>query len=168
MIPRAFLPFVSRPPEPPEPELTIYDYDGTTERDWAWLEEEFGAVTLDRGDGAASVRVLRAIEGPSTLVIRVEDPEGTPRQNVPVFFHWPDAPELDPGLYACGLTRGIVEQTNDRGEVGFGMGRGAYYFPPAGGPHSVWVAVEGTDCLGGMGMLGGTNHQHLDSVWVIP
>jgi hypothetical protein len=167
MIPRAFLPFVSRQP-PPEPELTIYDYDGMTEQDWAWLEEEFGAVVLDRGNGAASVRVLRAITGPSTLTIWVEDAEGNPLADVPVVFSWPGADPLESQYYGCGLTQGVVGETKVTGEVGFGMGTGAYYFPPDGGPHTVWVAVEGTDCLRGMGMLGGTEHNHVDSVWVLP
>lgn len=165
---RVYLPLVVAPLAPPEPELTIYDFDGTALRDWEWLQSTFGAVVLEREAGTASVKALRAIEGPSALTIRVEDPAGTPRQNVPVVFHWPDAPNLEPREVACGLTRGIVGLTNDRGEVGFGMGTGAYYFPPEGGPHIVWVAVEGTDCLRGMGMLGGTNHQHLDSVWTVP
>jgi hypothetical protein len=159
---------VARPPTAPQPELTILDFDGTTERDWDWLTATFGAVVLERGSGTASATVLQAIEGPSALTIRVEDPRGTPRQDVPVVFYWPDAPELNAGEYACGLTRGIVTQTDGNGEVGFAMGTGAYYFPPDGGPHSVWVAVDGTDCLRGMGMLGGTNHQHLDSIWTVP
>lgn len=166
-VPRAFLPLVAGPPASPQPEVAVYDFDETTVRDWDWLESTFGAVVLERGIGAASVKVLRAIEGPSALTIRVEDTAGTPRQNLPVVFHWSDAPELMPEEVACGLTRGIVGRTNDKGEVGFGMGTGAYYFPPDGGPHTVWIAVEGTDCLRGMGMLGGTNHNHLDSVWTV-
>ena len=167
-VPRAFLPLVAGPPASPQPELAVYDFDGSTVRVWDWLESTFGAVILERGAGAARVKVLRAIEGPSALTIRVENPAGTPRQNLSVVFHWPDAPELQPEEAACGLTRGIVGRTNDKGEVGFGMGAGAYYFPPDSGPHTVWVAVEGTDCLRGMGMLGGTNHKHLDSVWTVP
>lgn len=166
-VPRAFLPLVAGPHASPQPELTVYDFDGSTVRDWDWLESTFGAVVLGRGAGAASVKVLRAIEGPSALTIRVENPDGAPLQNLSVVFHWSDAPELMPEEVACGLTRGIVGRTNDKGEVGFGMGTGAYYFPPDGGPHTVWIVVEGTDCLRGMGMLGGTNHNHLDSVWTV-
>ena len=167
LIPRAFLPLVMLPDVPPEPDLTIYDKYGT-EQDWDWLVASFGAVTLERGSGTASVRVLREVEGPATLVVWVENADGDPIENVPVIFHWAGAPSLPPEQQACGLDRGIVGLTKHTGEVGFGMGGGAYYFPPDGGPHVVWVATEGTDCLGGLGMLGGTNHIHLDSVWRIP
>jgi len=167
LTPRAYLPLVVGPPAIVEPALTIYDLNGL-ERDWEWLTTTFGAVTLDRGTGAAAVTVLRAIEGPATLVIHVENPEGSPMENVPVVFYWPDADPLPPEQQACGLDRGIVGNTNIDGDVGFGMGPGAYYTPPGAGPHIVWVAVEGTDCLRGMGMLGRTNHIHLDSVWRLP
>jgi len=166
--PRAYLPFVSHVAELPEPPPTIFDYDGTTERDWAWLEEEFGNVVLDRGSRAASVSVLRAIKDDSTLVARVVDAQGAPRPGVPVVFYWPGADPLQPEEYACGLTRGLVIYTKENGEAGFGMGSGAWYAPPDGGPHTVWVAVDGTDCLWGMGMLFGTNHDHLNSVWTVP
>ena len=146
------------------PALTIYDLSGQ-EQDWNWLIETFGAVTLTRGSGAAHVAVLRAVEGPTALVVRVETATGSPVEGIPVVFHWPDAPYLAPEQQACGLERGIVGYTNANGDVGFGMGGGAYYFPPSGGPHTVWLALDGTDCLGGLGMLGGTNHIHLDSVW---
>jgi hypothetical protein len=167
LTPRAFLPLVMNPPGAVEPTLTIYDLDGM-ERDWDWLVANFGAVTLNRGTGAASVTVLRAVEGPNALVIHVENSEGTPMENVPVVFYWPDAPELPPEQQACGLDRGIVGYTKSSGDVDFAMGPGAYYFPPGAGPHVVWVPVEGTDCLRGLGMLGGTNHIHLDSVWRVP
>jgi hypothetical protein len=167
MIPRAFVPLVIQPQGAPEPTLTIYDLDGN-EQDWEWLIDTFGAVTLERGSGAASVTVLDAIEGPTVLVVTVENHDGNPVENVPVVYYWPDAPMLPPEQQACGLDRGEVIFTKANGNAEFGMGGGAYYFPPAGGPHIVWVAVEGTDCLGGLGMLGGTNHIHLDSVWRIP
>jgi hypothetical protein len=167
LVPRAFFPLVINPGVPPEPELTIYDKYGT-EQDWDWLETNFGAVTLERGTGAASVRVLREVEGPSTLVVWVENADGDPIENVTVVFHWPGAPLLPPEQQACGLDRGITGLTKSTGEAGFGMGPGSYYFPPDGGPHVVWVAAEGTDCLGGLGMLGATNHIHLDSVWRMP
>jgi hypothetical protein len=167
VTPQAFLPFVVRSPAQEEPALTIYDLDGM-ERDWDWLTATFGAVTLARGTGAASVTVLRAIEGPVRLAIHVQNPIGDPVENVPVVFYWPDAPQLLPGQQACGLDRGDVHYTDGNGYVDFILGEGAYYFPPDGGPHTVWIAAEGTDCLGGLGMLGGTNHIHLDSVWTLP
>jgi hypothetical protein len=167
LVPRAWLPIVLRQEIPAEPELAIYDRYGT-EQDWDWLVANFGAVTLERGSGAARVTILRKVEGPSTLVVRVENADGDPLESVPVVFCWPDAPLLPPEQQACGLTRGEVILTKSNGNAEFSMGPGAYYFPPDGGPHVVWVAAEGTDCLGGWGMLGGTNHIHLDSVWRMP
>jgi hypothetical protein len=164
---QVFLPLLMRPEEPT---LTIHDLEGV-EQDWDWLSGTFGAVTLQRGIGGASVRELSTIEGPSTLVVRVEDAHGDPLEGVPVVFYWPDAPSLLPEQQACGLDRGIVGLSKSNGNAEFGMGGGAYYFPPdERGPHSVWVVVPGgsTDCLGGLGMLGGTNHIHLDSVWRLP
>ena len=167
LLPRAFVPLVMSAEIPEPPSLTIYDFDGV-ERDWDWLIATFGAVSLDRGTGSASVRQLRAIEGPSSLVILIDRTNGDPIEGVPVIFYWPDAPLLPPEQQACGLDRGLVIPTNEKGTAEFSMGGGAYYFPPDGGPHIVWVATEGTDCLRGMGMLGGTNHSHLDSVWRVP
>lgn len=165
--PQAFLPLVVRSGEG-EASLTIYDLNGA-ERDWDWLVATFGAVVLERGTGTASVTVLRAVEGPSTLIVHVEDASGTPLPNIPVVFYWPDAPGLPPEQQACGLDRGVIGYTKvENGNAEFAMGKGAYYFPPAGGPHVVWIATPGTDCLHGLGMLGGTNHIHLDSVWRMP
>jgi hypothetical protein len=44
------------------------------------------------------------------------------------------------------------------------MGRGDYYFPPEGGASAVWVASSAgpSDYISGLGMLGGTNHRHID------
>jgi hypothetical protein len=81
---------------------------------------------------------------------------------------WEGADELPLWAQACGKTRGDLGYTEPSGKIGFGMGGGSYYFPPDGGPHVLWVATGGTDCLGGMGMLGGTNHYHLDSNWKLP
>jgi hypothetical protein len=167
LVPQAWLPIVLRQEVPAEPELAIYDKYGT-EQDWDWLVANFGAVTLERGCGEASVQVLRETEGPTALVVRVENADGDPVENVPVVFYWPAAPLLLPEQQACGLTRGEVILTKSNGNAEFSMGPGVYYFPPDGGPHVAWVAVEGSDCLSGLGMLGGTNHIHLDSVWRMP
>jgi hypothetical protein len=161
---RTFLPLLIRPRQA---SIAIYDLGGV-EQDWDWLTETFGAVTLDRGTGSASVHELRAIEGPATLVVRIEDADGNALEGVPVVFYWPDAPMLLPEQQACGLDRGLIIPTKSNGNAEFAMGGGSYYFPPGGGPHVVWVPTGGTDCLGGLGMLGGTNHTHLDSVWRMP
>lgn len=151
---------------PCEPTLTIYDLDGT-EQDWPWLIDTFGAVTLQRGTCAGSVATLQAIEGPTALTVLVLDGDGTPVQDMEVVFYWPGAPALEPGQEACGLDRGLVLLTKEHGKAEFSMGGGSYYWPPAAGPHTVWLVTQGTDCLGGLGMIAATNHIHLDSEWVI-
>jgi hypothetical protein len=87
-------------------------------------------------------------------------------------WYWPDAPE-DPdcgpvGGVPAGMTpgRAVSGLTNDNGDIGHAMGRGAYYWPDQGqiGPHAVWVygtSVQ-SDVILGLGMIGETNHDHLD------
>jgi hypothetical protein len=60
--------------------------------------------------------------------------------------------------------RGVFGGTNIEGNIGFGMGHGDYYFPPNVGASAVWVAdgAGPADVVSGLGMLGGTNHRHLD------
>jgi len=168
LTPRAYLPFVMRQEEPPVPDLAIYDKYGTLQ-DWDWLVTRFGDVTLDRGTGAASVGELREVEGTSTLVLWLFNANGEPIVGQEVIFYWPDAPDLESYQEACGLTQGVMGQTKENGEVGFGMGPGAHYVPEEGevGPHQVWIVRAGTDCLRGLGMIL-DNHIHLDSVWVLP
>lgn len=164
----AFLPLVRRSDyqPPPAPSVLIFDKDGV-ERDWAWLIEKFGAVTLAEGDGSARVRVLQEVEGTMALVAHVEQ-GGQPVVNYPVMFYWPDAPMLDPGLQACGKEQALVILTKENGNAELEMGPQSYYFPPEGGPYVVWVGGPGSDCLGGLGWLGQTNHIHLDSEWELP
>ena len=165
LIPRAYLPVVMRPEEP---DLTIYDKYGTLQ-DWDWLVDRFGDVTLDRGTGTASVVELREVEGPVSLTLWLENADGLPIEGQAVVFYWPDAPELkEPQQRACGLSQGVIGYTKETGEVGFGMGDGAWYNPDAGevGPHQVWIVTDGTDCLRGLGWF--EDHIHLDSVWRLP
>jgi hypothetical protein len=178
LTPRAYLPLVIRPEEPPPPtptptsppppEFAIYDKYGTLQ-DWDWLVAKYGDVTLDRGTDAAKVIELREVEGTSTLVLWLENANGDPLVGQAAVFYWPDAPLLEPHQRLCGLDRGIIGYSKENGEVGFGMGWGAHYDPELGqvGPHQVWVVTEGTDCLRGLGMLF-DNHIHLDSVWRLP
>ncbi|HNS50217.1 MAG TPA: hypothetical protein PKO09_03460 [Anaerolineae bacterium] len=159
------------------PPVRVYDYDGT-ERDWDWLVTTFGAVWVEPGDGSACLAELRAIHDDATLNVRVRDSDGQPADGIPVIFHWPDAPFLPPELVGC-YDRGVYGITgeghksawaqidSDPGSVGFGMGGGAFYCPPSGGPHTVWTGVEGSDCVHGLGMLCWTNHDHVDPTFVL-
>ncbi len=166
LIPRAWIPFVM---VPEVPDVAIYDEDGIL-RDWDWLVSVFGAVTLDQGTGAAKVVELREAGQYATLIVHVEDSQGAPIVGQEVVFWYSTAPELQPYQQACGLINGVIGYTKDNGNAEFGMSSGSYYFPSetVAGPHVVWIVREGTDCLRGLGMLGGTDHYHLDSVWVLP
>jgi hypothetical protein len=99
----------------------------------------------------------------------VRHADGTPSAGTTVVRYWPDADPLDPALYGCnGLMQGVYGETKDTGEIGFGMGSGDYYWPPDGGVSAIWVGRMPSDCITGLGMVGGTNHRHLDSVFRLP
>jgi hypothetical protein len=166
---QAYLPLVMRPAGCPP--VRVFDYDGN-EQDWAWLVQTFGAVVILSGTGSACAVELRAKKDDSTLLVTVLDSGGQPLGGITVVFHWPGAPSLPPDLVGCydeGVY-GVTKQAPDpaAGTVGFGMGQGAYYDPPAGGPHTVWVGVAGSDCISGLGMLANTNHYHLDPTFALP
>jgi hypothetical protein len=185
LTPHAFLPIVMRPeptptptptptPSPtptssPPPELAIYDKYGTLQN-WDWLVSVFGPVSLIRGTDAAKVIELREAGPHSSLIVRVEDSYGNPIAGQEVVFYWSGAPLLQPYQRACGLDRGDVILTKDNGNAEFPMGTGSYYYPDRGeaGPHVVWIPRAGTDCLHGLGMIAGTDHTHLDTVWRLP
>jgi hypothetical protein len=91
---------------------------------------------------------------------------------VRVAFYWSDAPvEPDAGP-AGGVLPGMVPgradvgTTSDNGDVGWGMGKGAYYWPGKGeiGPHAVWVAGANTRSaiVLGFGMVAMTAHYGFD------
>lgn len=141
--------------------VKVFDASGN-EKTAAWLKAEFGDVEIRSAPAASAYRVLELREniGPATTIVTVLDVNGQPIPNVNVVWSWPDAP-VDATLGWDG--KGVVGVTNDNGDVGFGMGKGGFYFPPAKGPHAVWIT--GGDYIGGLGMLGLTNHRHLDVVY---
>lgn len=149
----------------------IYDQHGQ-EQDWSWLIANFGAVKLERAEAAEGVgRVYRIVmlrdsEGPAVTVVNVTDQGGEPLENVRVVRYWPDAPSLPgwPPPASRWRDRGVYGGTNIRGDIGFGMGRGDYFFPPNGGASALWIADERgpSDFIEGLGMLGGTHHRHLN------
>ena len=128
------------PPDPPDPpdSVQILDKDGQL-RDWDWLTLEFGLTPAEVEQGT-QWHVTRIQEGGSEAAIVVYAPPGTV-----VAFGWPD-----------GYTEATVEP---KGELGFSMGPGAYYWPPAVGPHYIQV---GDVFMDGLGMIGGTNHRHVN------
>lgn len=162
---RVFLPTIGK--QSAQLELEVFDWAGNLQS-WDWLVEHYGAVWLQEGSGAASVSVLREDLSGNTVLIATVERNHQPVQDVPVMFYWPDAPWLPSELKACGLDQALVIYTNASGEAHFSMGGGSAYWPPAGGPHVVWVGGSGSDCLGGLGWLGQTQYYHVNSEWILP
>ncbi len=149
----------------------IFDRQGR-EQDWDWLAANFGDISLQRAEISKGERLafritkLQESEGPAVQIVHVTVEGGEPLEGICVARHWPDAPELPvwPPPASFWRDRGVHGKTNVEGNIGFGMGRGDYYFPPSGGASAVWVADAAgpSDFLSGLGMLGGTNHRHVD------
>jgi len=152
-------------------DLKIYDQQGQ-EQDWDWLVANFGAVNLERAEIPAGVtqafRIVKLLDvlGPASQVVKVVDQDDNPMEGLTIVRHWPDAPELPqwPAPTSRWRSRGVFGPTKSNGDIGFGMGHGDYYFPPKGGSSAVWVADQRgpSDLIHGLGMIGATNHRHLD------
>jgi len=138
-------------PEPPLPgnggKMKIYDWEGR-ERDWAWLRGKYGDVQVHVPEGGTTWTACELREdlgGSNTLLVEVR---GAPPGTL-VTFAWPDGSAQAP--------------TKETGRAEFPMGGGAYYQPPSGGPHRVWVSGGGgSEVVDGLGMLFGSNHHHLN------
>jgi hypothetical protein len=168
----------------------IFDKYGT-QQSWAWLQEYYGALVIhpatagpgwrcvelhENADIATGVKkgpFLGHIGAAAIIMVHVQDDTGSPAANVQVAWYWPDAPENPEAGPANGVPSAMRPghadnpgTTDGNGNVGFGMGGGAYYFPPNQGPHATWIYGTGTnsDVVLGLGMRGGTNH---DSLWPV-
>jgi hypothetical protein len=142
------------------------------ERDFAYAEAKYG-VAFRRAEVEPGQKVYRLVElwektGHHSLITQVLDESGNPMDRVDVAFYWRDAPDPpDPPteVYSHDWHRNFVHgPTNVNGDVGPGMGRGAYHGEGEGGPHAVWVRDPNipSDVCEKLGMLAGTNHDHLD------
>jgi len=156
-IERVFLPIIYGRQQ----EVDVVNCEGEP-ADWEWLVEAFGDVRVQRGGGATLTELTCDASGISSLRVRVYDKDG-PVEGAIVIYFWPGAPLL-PEEFRGWYDRGISAVTNNEGRADFAMGHGNYYFPPEGGASSIWVYPNG-DLLEGLGMLGGTNHTHLNSEW---
>lgn len=172
----------------------VFDRYGN-EKSWEWLVEHYGPVVVhpanpgggwrcielhenaDLAGGAKATphigTVFNGIMAASVIMVHFQNADGSPFQGHRVAWYWPDAPD-DAN---CGPVNGVPDgmqpnrsakpgETNMNGDVGFGMGGGAYYFPPNIGPHAVWAYGNevNSDVVFGLGMLGGTNH---NSLWPV-
>ena len=152
-------------------EIRVFDMDGV-ERDFEYAKSKYG-VAFRRASVAAGQKVYRLVElrektGNASLITKVLDEAGQPVADADVAIYWPDAPdppdpptELLPHDWYGNFTHG---PTNANGDVGPGMGKGAYHGQGEGGPHAVWVRDPGypSDICEKLGMLAGTFHDHLD------
>jgi len=151
--------------------MRIIDRNNQT-RDWNWLVGIFGPIEIKPAPADAPAwRVVELAEsvGPATLIVKLLGAAGHPVEGVLVARTWPDEslPFLPESLQVTGakpnpfgriLAKGVFGPTNTTGDIGFGMGRGDYYFLPSAGASTIWC--EGlSDQIVGLGMLGGTEHQ---------
>lgn len=156
--------------------MRVIDCEGH-ERDMGYLRAKYGAFFLVPATPAPGplyrVTTLREkVNTAASLVVTVRDRDGRPIAGERVAWYWddadpdPDAGPLDGVLPWMRPGRAVSGWTNEEGDTGFGMGRGAYFFPQEGqvGPHGVWIHGAGTrsDLLYGLGMLGQTAHDHFD------
>ncbi len=165
------------PPEPPDPNggdemvIKVVDKD-YNEKDFAWAETKYG-VAYRRAEVAPGQKVYRLVElwektGTTSLVTQVLDEDSNPMANVGVAFYWsgaPDPPEPATEVYPHDWYLNFIHgPTNVNGDVGPGMGTGAYHGEGEGGPHAVWVRDPNipSDICDKLGMLAGTFHDHLD------
>lgn len=161
-------------------DIRVYDWQGN-ERNMDYLRARYGDFIIHPappGEGPVfKISALREkIYTAATLVVRVTNKDGAPIEGLQVAWYWPDAP-VDPYAGPQGglppqmrPQRAVTGFTNINGDTGFGMGRGAYFFPSQGqiGPHATWIYGQATrsDVILGLGMLGQTNHDHYDVEFV--
>jgi hypothetical protein len=134
---------------------------------------DVGVLTRDHGSmeviftAGSSKFAAENPDAPAIIIVTVLDADGNPQPGISVPWYWPDAPIRDTCLPPNGLPPEIPVLrfggpgvTNPSGQIGLAMGEGAYYFPPAIGPHAVWICVPGvaTQFIIGLGMKGLTNH----------
>ena len=144
--------------------IDIFDINGAL-RDWDWLVANYGDVRIQSPGDEPCYRVveLREKHDESAFIVQVRMADGVPQQGVDVVFYW-DSADLLPD--AGWLEQGVIGPTNENGDVGFGMGPGAYYSPPEQGPHKTWISGEGvSEMVEGIGMIAATNHNHFNVVY---
>jgi hypothetical protein len=167
----------------------VLDADGNP-RSLDWLRDKYGpfviynAPPLRPGENPRTWRITTLREkrnAPATIVVktlsRAERGDLQPQAGVKVAWYWPDA-DLDAAAGPVGApfegvtpNRAVHGYANGEGDTGFAMGDGAYYWPDRGerGPHALWIygAETRSDLFLGLGMLPGTNHDHIDVEYML-
>lgn len=145
----------------------IFDRHGT-EQDWAWLQGKFGQVSHTESQETTAYRLVRIQErqGHSSFVVSLIDADGNPIPGITVIRYWPGAPPLPawnppPERW---YNKGVHGETNAQGDIGYGMGPGDLYYPPAAGASAAWVGElgVGSDCFHGLGWIVADTDLHLD------
>ncbi len=151
-------------------EPKVFDLEGV-EKDWEWVTKVYGSlhVRAEVSPGDKVYRLVEVIEreGASTEIVTVLDEAKDPLIGVSVARYWPGAPELIHKPASPWKGKAVIGKTNDRGDVGFGMGRGDYIKKAGAGASAVWVADKDipSDLADKLGMIAGTNHRRLDFVF---
>lgn len=152
--------------------IMVYDWQGN-QQPIEYLKAKYGDFQIKEAGPGLAYRIIalrETVNTAATAIARVLDQAGQPAVDKPVAWYWPDAPEdhnagpQDGVLPQMRPNRAVNGMTNMNGDAGFGMGRGAFYWPDQGqiGPHAIWVYGTGTrsDVILGIGMIGATNHDH--------
>jgi hypothetical protein len=150
----------------------VYALDGTL-HDLAWVRANYGNMTYTPTDGMPhfALRRVDITVGPATIVVRVLNPDGTPKYGQPVALSWPgqlcDAQHPDPNIKPVSAgykTRiagcAIVQLTDSNGYTGFGLSTD-WYYRNGEGPGIIWILSPSTysDAAVGVAMKGGTVHE---------
>ena len=142
-------------PSPVPVTVAVYDMNGNP-KDMNWVTQIYGSWIEKAGPGADGsifrVVELREIEGPVTIKVWVKDSAGNPLPGVSVRCSWSGGEETKP--------------TEEDGSVSL-CAMGDYINPwGSGGARSMEVLGGApSDIARALGMLGATNHRHLDVVF---
>ncbi len=142
-------------PTPTPPSVRVYDQYGN-ERDLDWVREIYGSwiewASPAPGSSVYRVVELREREGPVTIKVWVKDSAGNALPGVSIRCSWPGGEEIKP--------------TEEDGTVSL-CAMGDYIDPwGSGGARSMEVlGGVPSDIARALGMLGRTNHRHLDVVF---
>jgi len=154
------------------PEIRAYTWDGqetSVEALQARYAFEIKRATANPGSEVFRLTGIREKYGDAAQIARVLRPEG-PEDSRLVAWWWPDAPTQVPEPVPGEWERNYaVATTNAEGEVGPGMGTGAYHDAGTPGPHAMWVVSPSapSDAVYGLGMIVGTDHHHVDLEWTL-
>ena len=154
-----------------------------TASDLDWVDRVYG-LEVKRppkswtSGSSHTYRLVGLVErvGPSNVDVYVYDENGSPLQNVEVAWWWNgvagSGSAVVPASSVEWKSHFIPAKTGAKGRAGFGLYGSAYIDNcGAGGPHAIWISdgsgsrVVASDLVSKIGMLGGTNHRHLNLVY---